>query len=193
MSYGQDQSQGYGQNAMVPAGGGGGLQAPAFSHANYKITRPWLSILGRKFFVYAPDGSLTAYVKKPVFKLKQEFTIFADDYVTDDSGTGIVHQAPGFGEDDFRVMKANGVTAVPCPVDMEGKFTSEVTDYAGVYVKDADKLIKTADEIFHVLVLSAPHPRAGRAGPTSSCGWWRGGPFIGSRHQKTSSSARSAA
>src|SRR5687767_8213365 len=69
------------------------------------------------------------------------FTIFADDYVTDDSGTGIVHQAPGFGEDDFRVMKANGVTAVPCPVDMEGKFTSEVTDYAGVYVKDADKLI----------------------------------------------------
>src|SRR5690606_642301 len=75
MSYGQDQS-GYGQNAMVPAGGAG-LQAPAFSHTTYKVTRPWLSILGRKFYVYAPDGSLTAFVKKPVFKLKQEFTIFA--------------------------------------------------------------------------------------------------------------------
>ena len=81
MSYGQDQSQGYGQNAMVPAGGGG-LQAPSFSHANYKITRPWLSFLGRKFFVYSPDGALAAYVKKPVFKLKQEFTIFADEAET---------------------------------------------------------------------------------------------------------------
>ena len=81
MSYGQDQSQGYGQNAMVPAGGGG-LQAPAFSHTTYKITRPWLSFLGRKFYVHAPDGSLTAYVKKPVFKLKQEFTIFADEAET---------------------------------------------------------------------------------------------------------------
>ena len=65
MSYGQDQSQGYGQNAMVPAGGGG-LQAPAFSHANYKITRPWLSILGRKFYVYAPDGSLDRVLDMPV-------------------------------------------------------------------------------------------------------------------------------
>jgi isoleucyl-tRNA synthetase len=69
------------------------------------------------------------------------FTLFADDYVTDDSGTGIVHLAPAFGEDDFRVLKANGVTAVPCPVDMEGKFTNEVSDFAGIYVKDADKLI----------------------------------------------------
>jgi uncharacterized protein YxjI len=85
MSYGQDQS-GYGQNAMVPAGGAGfpgtGLQAPAFSHTTYKVTRPWLSFLGRKFYVYAPDGALTAYVKKPVFKLKQEFTIFADEQET---------------------------------------------------------------------------------------------------------------
>jgi isoleucyl-tRNA synthetase len=69
------------------------------------------------------------------------FTVFADAYVTTESGTGIVHLAPAFGEDDFRVMKANGVTAAPCPVDMEGKFTSEVSDYAGIYVKDADKAI----------------------------------------------------
>jgi uncharacterized protein YxjI len=56
-----------------------GLQAPAFSHQHYKVTRPWLSFLGRKFYVYSPDGALAAYVKKPVFKLKQEFTIFADE------------------------------------------------------------------------------------------------------------------
>lgn len=69
------------------------------------------------------------------------FKVFADDYVTNDSGTGIVHLAPAFGEDDFRVLKANDVIAVPCPVDLEGKFTGEVSDFVGVYVKDADKLI----------------------------------------------------
>ncbi len=69
------------------------------------------------------------------------FRVVADDYVTTDSGTGVVHQAPAFGEDDFRVMKAHGVKSAPCPVDFEGKYTSEVSDYSGVYVKDADKLI----------------------------------------------------
>ena len=75
------------------------------------------------------------------------FTVFADDYVSTESGTGIVHQAPAFGEDDFRVMQGNGVKTVVCPIDFEGKFTSEVPDYAGVYVKDADKaLIKRLKE-----------------------------------------------
>ena len=67
------------------------------------------------------------------------FVVVADGYVTTEAGTGVVHQAPAFGEDDFRVMKANGITALVCPVDLEGKFTEEVSDFAGVYVKDADK------------------------------------------------------
>jgi isoleucyl-tRNA synthetase len=62
-----------------------------------------------------------------------------DSYVTDESGTGIVHQAPGFGEDDFRVCLEHKVIekgeVVPCPVDESGSFTAEVTDYAGAYVK----------------------------------------------------------
>ena len=67
------------------------------------------------------------------------FVVVADGYVTTETGTGIVHQAPAFGEDDFRVMKAHGITALVCPVDLEGKFTEEVSDFADVYVKDADK------------------------------------------------------
>ena len=63
----------------------------------------------------------------------------ADSYVTDDSGTGIVHQSPGFGEDDYRVCVENGVVekgeTVPCPVDESGCFTSEVADFQGVHVK----------------------------------------------------------
>ncbi len=77
------------------------------------------------------------------FEAEGAFVVVQDDYVTTDSGTGIVHQAPAFGEDDFRVLKANGINAVPCPVDMAGCFTDSVTDYAGQYVKEADKQIIT--------------------------------------------------
>lgn len=73
------------------------------------------------------------------------FQVLLDDYVTDDSGTGIVHQAPAFGEDDFRVCSLAKVfekgEAVICPVDDTGCFTSEVTHFAKTYVKTADKEI----------------------------------------------------
>lgn len=67
------------------------------------------------------------------------FRIFSDDYVTVDEGTGIVHQAPAFGEDDFRIAKSNGLDAFVCPVSMNGVFTDEVSDFKGQFVKDADK------------------------------------------------------
>mmetsp|Transcript_12904 Transcript_12904/g.16973 ORF Transcript_12904/g.16973 Transcript_12904/m.16973 type:complete len:1170 (+) Transcript_12904:115-3624(+) len=70
------------------------------------------------------------------------FQVVSDNYVTNDSGTGIVHQAPAFGEDDYRVCLANGLIAkdeeAPCPIDFNGRFTSEVTHFAGQHVKDAD-------------------------------------------------------
>ncbi len=69
------------------------------------------------------------------------FVVLEDDYVSTESGTGVVHQAPAFGEDDFRILKAAGISASVCPVDMAGKFTSEVTDFAGLHVKEADKHI----------------------------------------------------
>ncbi len=69
------------------------------------------------------------------------FVVLEDDYVTTDSGTGIVHQAPAFGEDDFRIMKAAGISAFVCPIDMAGHFTEAVRDFAGMHVKEADKHI----------------------------------------------------
>ena len=69
------------------------------------------------------------------------FVVLSDDYVSTDSGTGIVHQAPAFGEDDFRILKAAGINTTVCPVDMTGAFTSEVSDFVGMHVKDADKHI----------------------------------------------------
>lgn len=73
------------------------------------------------------------------------FQVLCDGYVTDDSGTGVVHQAPYFGEDDYRVCLAAGVVRrdsdLVCPVDSAGRFTQPVSDFVGSYVKDADKLI----------------------------------------------------
>ncbi|MEZ5551831.1 MAG: isoleucine--tRNA ligase [Pseudomonadales bacterium] len=69
------------------------------------------------------------------------FVVVADDYVTTDAGTGMVHQAPAFGEDDYRVVQAAGIEAFVCPVTPNGIFTEEVVDFAGQYVKDADRSI----------------------------------------------------
>lgn len=92
-------------------------------------------------------SDLTGRLYEPLFPyfshLEQQgaFQILSDDYVTTESGTGIVHQAPAFGEDDFRIFKEAGIDLLVCPIDMQGCFTEEVTDFAGQYVKDADKEI----------------------------------------------------
>jgi isoleucyl-tRNA synthetase len=70
---------------------------------------------------------------------KGAFVVVMDDYVTTDAGTGMVHQAPAFGEDDYRVLQQAGITAFAVPVTLNGIFTADVTDFAGQYVKDADK------------------------------------------------------
>ena len=69
------------------------------------------------------------------------FVVVADDYVTTDEGTGLVHQAPAFGEDDMRVVRAAGINAFVCPVTLAGVFTDDVPDFAGQFVKDADRNI----------------------------------------------------
>ncbi|MCL1815683.1 MAG: isoleucine--tRNA ligase [Treponema sp.] len=66
------------------------------------------------------------------------FRTYPGDYVTTEDGTGIVHTAPGFGEDDERVLRGTGIPMV-CPVDAECRFTGEVADYQGLFVKDADR------------------------------------------------------
>jgi isoleucyl-tRNA synthetase len=65
------------------------------------------------------------------------FRVLAADFVTTEDGTGIVHLAPGFGEDDQRVCEAAGIEVV-CPVDEQGRFTAEVPDYEGVQVFQAN-------------------------------------------------------
>ena len=88
---------------------------------------------------------------KPLFNYFYEdfkdtgFRVIPADYVTNDSGTGIVHQAPSYGEEDFNSTKAAGVInekkLPPSIVDDSGEWNLNVPEIAGMYFKDADKVI----------------------------------------------------
>lgn len=85
------------------------------------------------------------------------FKIVQDDYVSTETGTGIVHQAPAFGEDDFRVCLEQNIVSkgqeLPCPFDSSCIFTDEVSLCVGMYFKDANKVIlkelKERQVLFH--------------------------------------------
>ncbi|RHW69477.1 isoleucyl-tRNA synthetase [Trypanosoma brucei equiperdum] len=69
------------------------------------------------------------------------YRVLCDAYVATDSGTCVVHQAPGFGEEDNRICIDSGVITkedMLCPVDENGSFTPDVVDFQGRYVKEAD-------------------------------------------------------
>lgn len=88
----------------------------------------------------------------PYFKdHPKAFRILSGEFVTTEDGTGVVHMAPGFGEDDQKVCEQNGISIV-CPVDSRGCFTSEVPEYQGLQVFDANKEIISALKKRGVLV-----------------------------------------
>ncbi len=69
------------------------------------------------------------------------FQVVCGDFVTTDIGTGIVHCAPAFGEDDAAALKAANISAFACPIDDHGCFTDEVQTLAGQTISDANKTI----------------------------------------------------
>lgn len=98
---------------------------------------------------------------------KRAFRILAADYVTTEDGTGVVHQAPAFGEDDMLTCNAEGIDTV-VPVDMDGKFTSLVPDYEGQLVFDANKDIikdlKAAGRVVRHQTIEHSYPHSWRSG-----------------------------
>jgi isoleucyl-tRNA synthetase len=68
------------------------------------------------------------------------FTVLSDEYVTTEDGTGVVHQAPANGEDDYRIGSANGIPIFN-PVDDDGNFYGLDAEFNGMNVKEADKVI----------------------------------------------------
>ena len=104
-----------------------------------------------------PVDELLAMTYEPLFDyfaaLADEgaFRVVAADFVSTESGTGIVHVAPGFGEEDYQLGMREGLPVV-CPIDAECRFTAEVGDYAGEFVKDTDtpiiRRLRSSEHLF---------------------------------------------
>jgi isoleucyl-tRNA synthetase len=91
--------------------------------------------------------------------------LLGGDFVTTDDGTGIVHMAPAFGEDDKLACDEAGIEPV-VPVDSQGRFTAEVAPYAGLQVFDANKPIiadlRTAGVLLRQETYDHPYPHCWR-------------------------------
>ncbi len=94
----------------------------------------------RTFFGSELEGQLYEPLYSFVKLDKHAHYVTTADFVTLETGTGVVHVAPAFGEDDAELGLQYDMPA-PQPVDAAGKFTAEVTPWAGQFVKDADESI----------------------------------------------------
>ncbi|MCQ2968893.1 MAG: isoleucine--tRNA ligase [Clostridium sp.] len=106
--------------------------APKVLGEDFELVREFqgTELLGTKYEQLMPFGKVEG----------KAFEVIHGDYVTLSDGTGIVHIAPAYGEDDSLVAKANGITFINL-VDKEGKFVEEVTPWAGKFVKKCDDSI----------------------------------------------------
>uniref|UniRef100_A0A914VF94 Isoleucine--tRNA ligase, cytoplasmic n=1 Tax=Plectus sambesii TaxID=2011161 RepID=A0A914VF94_9BILA len=106
----------------------------------YKVLRKFKGI-ELKDKTYQPLFPYFAHLKQQI----GAFRVLTGTFVTTDQGTGVVHEAPYFGEIDYQTCLEHGLITkdmkIVCPVDEVGCFTDEVVDFKGIYVKDADKLI----------------------------------------------------
>ncbi len=104
-------------------------------------------LVGRTYeplFPYFADMALVgedhADPSKPHHGVNRSFVVLGGDFIDTTEGTGVVHMAPGFGEDDQKAGEEAGIGMV-VPVDDSGRFTDEVTDWAGVNVLEANSSI----------------------------------------------------
>ena len=91
----------------------------------------------------------------------QSCVVVADNYVTMEDGTGVVHIAPAFGEDDARVGRENNLGFLNL-VNTQGNFIDEVEPWKGMFVKDVDKLVirdlKEREQLFEVIPFEHSYP-----------------------------------
>jgi isoleucyl-tRNA synthetase len=95
-------------------------------------------------------------------KAEGAFRVTNDDYVTIDDGVGLVHIAPAYGEDDFRVWKEAGMTAFVDPLDDACAFTDALPEFKGRFCKDCDrdiiKALKVSGKLVHQATIVHSYP-----------------------------------
>jgi len=108
------------------------LSALYKSEAEYSVLR---SMTGKDLVGLRYEPLFSYFSAQP-----NAFRVLADAFVSTEDGTGIVHLAPAYGEDDYRVCRREGIELVD-PLDPECRFTSAVPEHEGVLCKDADKAL----------------------------------------------------
>lgn len=130
--------------------------------ANKEGEHPVLERFKGKALEYREYEPLYPYAEGKI--KKKAFCVMCDGYVTTSDGTGIVHTAPAFGEDDARVCRAYDMPFVQF-VDAKGNMTED-TDWPGTFVKDADPLIlddlKAAGKLFKAPKFEHSYPHCWR-------------------------------
>lgn len=143
----------------------------------YLMAAPLVGTLAKEFgedhevVATIPGAQLEGLRYQPMFDYFADeanaFQLILADYVTVEDGTGIVHQAPAFGEDDMESCRKYDIGVV-IPVDMDGKFTSQVPEYEGQLVFDANKdIIRDLKERGRVLrhqTIEHSYPHSWRSG-----------------------------
>ena len=110
-------------------------------------------------------SELASFTYEPLFDYFKDnprsFRVLLDSFVSTEDGTGIVHMAPAYGEDDYRICRAADIPLVE-PLDEDCKFTAQVPDYKGVFCKDADKAIikrlKDEGKLVHQSTIQHSYP-----------------------------------
>jgi isoleucyl-tRNA synthetase len=127
---------------IVEAGGTGWVMAEDRWQALGEGVGPQLA--GGRVIATVTGSELAGLSYRPLFDFfagePGAFVVLADDFVSTEEGTGIVHLAPGFGEDDQRVCERAGIRVV-VPVDSRARFTQEVPAYEGLQVFEANRPI----------------------------------------------------
>ncbi len=137
------------------------------------LAKARVSVLDDEFVVIDSfDGkSLQGKEYEPLFSYipvkEKAFYVVTDNFVTTEDGTGIVHMAPAYGEDDYQIGRKFGLPTIH-PVDKSGEFHAEITDFAGIFVKDADAEIiqnlKSRKILYKKETITHSYPHCWRCG-----------------------------
>ena len=123
------------------------------------------TVLGKKLAGIRYQRLFDYYADASKFEIDNAWQILVDDYVGAEDGTGIVHQAPAYGEDDQRVCLAAGIPTY-ISIDEQGKFNNLITDFSGEHIFDANKEIiqhlKASGRLFKQASYDHPYPHCYR-------------------------------
>lgn len=90
------------------------------------------------------------------------YQILAADFIESGTGTGLVHMAPAFGEDDHQLCQKHNISTLYCPINNQGEFDASIPRFEGMYIKDADKIIlkelKEQSRVFSHDVIEHSYP-----------------------------------